>query len=77
VTVPASKNQLIISLGFYYFFTTIKTGWADVMTQMHFAGCGFDRTGRCSDKVVRTVHATLGWGFFILLNSHGGSPKKL
>jgi hypothetical protein len=43
---------------------------ANVMAQMHFTGGGFHSQGRVGQKIVGTVHATLGRGFFVLLNSH-------
>jgi hypothetical protein len=37
---------------------------------MSLTSCGFNSRSRFGQKVVRTVHATFGWGFFILLDGH-------
>jgi hypothetical protein len=63
-------SAIFFGLGFQHLATTVKTIRADVMTQMHFTGRRLKRSRRCGQKVVRTVHTTLGGGFFILLNSH-------
>jgi hypothetical protein len=64
------QKLAVISLGIKHFTATIKAGRADMVTQMHFAGGRLDGRRRRGQKVVRTVHATLRGGFFILLNSH-------
>lgn len=68
-----SKNQLFVVFGFQYFTTTVEAVRADVVTQVSFTGCWFDCQLWCSQKIVRTVHTTFGWGFFILLNCHDNS----
>jgi hypothetical protein len=40
---------------------------------MRLTGSRLDTQLRSNQKVMRTVHATLGWGLFILLNSHDNS----
>jgi hypothetical protein len=42
-----------------------------VVAQVDFAGGGLYRDPGHDQGVVRTVHAALGWGFFVLLNCHG------
>ncbi len=56
--------------------TTIKTVRADMMTQMHLAGGRLNRQRRIGQKIVSAMHAALGRGFFILLNSHFTTPIK-
>jgi hypothetical protein len=62
-------------LGFDHFTTTVKAAWANVVAQMCFAGCGLNGGWGSGKRVVRVVHPTLAWGFFILLNSHDGTPE--
>jgi len=40
------------------------------VTQMHFTGGRLHGGGRIGQKVVGTMHATLGRGFFVLLDGH-------
>jgi len=42
VTGPDAEASSGFRLGFQHFSSTVKTGRADVMTQMHFAGGGFN-----------------------------------
>jgi hypothetical protein len=66
------SGSLFVVFGFEHFATTVKTVGADVVTQVHFTVrcCG---QGCAGQGVVRTVHATLGWGFLVLLNGHDDS----
>ena len=50
---------------------TVKTVGADVVTQMHFASCRLYSHIRCSQRIMRAVHAAFGRRFFVLLNGHG------
>jgi hypothetical protein len=43
---------------------------------MHFTGGRFDSQRRGGQEVVSAMHATLGRGFFVLLNGHVDTPKK-
>jgi len=61
---------VLFALDLDYLFATVKAGWADVVTQMVFARGRFNRRRRVAQKIMGAVHATLGWGFFILLNCH-------
>jgi hypothetical protein len=38
---------------------------------MSFPGSGLNCQWGVSQEIMRTVHAALGWRFFILLNCHG------
>ena len=62
---------LSFGLGLDDFATTVKPSRADVVAQVDFAGGGLYRDPGHDQGVVRTVHAALGWGFFVLLNCHG------
>ena len=64
------RKLAVISLGIQNLAATVKTVRADVMTQVHFTGRRLNRGGRRGQKVVSTVHATLGGGFLVLLNGH-------
>ena len=44
-----------------------------MVTQVCFARGGFHGDTRDIQCIVRTVHAALGRGLFVLLNGHGGS----
>jgi hypothetical protein len=60
----------LIALGLDDFAATIKAIGADMVTQMGFTRGCFNSQRRGGQEIVRAVHATLGRGFFILLNSH-------
>jgi hypothetical protein len=60
----------LITLGLDYLLTTVKTGRADVVTQMGLARGWLNRCRRVGQKIMCAMHATLGWGLFILLNCH-------
>src|SRR5690606_23611632 len=51
---------------------TVEAVGADVVTQMGFARGGLDGDARHGQRVVRTVHATLGRRLLVLLDSHDG-----
>ncbi len=67
--------SLSVSLGLENLATTVKAGGADVVTQMDFAGGAFNSSSGGVQRVVRTVHTTLGGRFFVLLNGHDGLRK--
>jgi len=60
----------LFAFGLDDFAATIKAVGADMVTQMRFAGGRLDGQRRIGQKIVRTVHAALGRGFFVLLDSH-------
>jgi hypothetical protein len=60
----------LFAFGLDDFAATIKAVGADVVTQVRFARGRFNSQCRVGQEVVRAVHATLGRGFFILLNGH-------
>mgnify|MGYP006981524494 FL=1 len=68
-------DDLRVSLGLQHLAATVETGGADVVTQVHFAGGGLNGGTWSGQRVVRTVHATLGGRFFVLLNGHDGLRK--
>jgi hypothetical protein len=63
---------LRFGLGLQHLATTVKTGRADVVTQMGFAGGRLNSNTWHNQGIVRTVHTALGWGFLVLLNGHVG-----
>jgi hypothetical protein len=63
-----------IALGCHHFTSTIKAGWADVMTQMYFTSGGFNRQRRIGQEIMCTMHPAFGWGFFVLLYGHCNTP---
>jgi hypothetical protein len=71
MTVDASE-QLLVSFGLNDPLTAVKTVRTDVVTTMNFTGRRLKRQMRRFERAVGTVHTALGWGFFILLNSHDG-----
>jgi hypothetical protein len=58
------------SFGLQHLATTVKTGGADVVTQVGFTRSGFHSNARNNQSIVRTVHTALGRGLFILLDGH-------
>jgi hypothetical protein len=52
------------------FLAPIKTRGADMMPQMNLASRRLDSQRRAGQRIMRTMHTTLGWGFLVLLNSH-------
>jgi hypothetical protein len=73
----AATKSAVVSLGIEHFAATIKAGRADMVTQMHFAGGRLDRRRRRGQKIVGTMHATLGGGFLVLLNGHDYLQKPI
>jgi hypothetical protein len=67
-------RQGSIVFGLNDFFAAIKTIRADMVTQVRFSRrrLGCQRFGH--EKIMRTVHAALGRGLLVLLNSHETSP---
>jgi hypothetical protein len=66
-------RRLLVVLGLENFTATVKTVRADVVTQVRFTGGWLDTELRRDQKVVRAVHAALGWGLLILLDCHDNS----
>ena len=63
-------DGLLVVLGLHNLATTIKAVPADVMTQVGFTRSRLNgQRWRCQ-KIMRTMHAALGRGFLVLLNSH-------
>jgi hypothetical protein len=67
------KRRLLVVLGLEHFTATVETVRADVVTQVRLASGRLDSQVRRDEEVVRTVHAALGRGLFILLNCHDDS----
>ena len=67
---PERRGDLI-SFCFDDLSAPVITRRADVVTQMYFASAGIYRQRRTGQRIMRTVHAALGWGFLILLDCHG------
>lgn len=64
------QQEALLALGLDDFLAAIDTARADVVTQVDFTGGRFDGERRIGQKIVGTVHTTLGGGFFVLLNGH-------
>ena len=65
------EDKLFVVLGLQDLATAIKAIRADMVTQMGFTRRRFNgQRGRCQ-KIMRTMHAALGRGFLVLLDSHG------
>jgi hypothetical protein len=47
-----------------------------MVTQMRLARRGFHGQRRVAQKIVGAMHAALGRGFLVLLNSHFKTPEK-
>src|SRR5437660_1752471 len=69
-------RRLLVVLGLENFTATVEAIRADVVTQMRFTGGWLDTELRHDQKVVRTVHAALGWGLLVLLDCHDNSSHK-
>jgi len=76
VARPEVRPHSGFRLVFQHLATTVKTVGADVVTQVDFASGRLDSDAGHVQRVVRAVHAALGWGLFVLLNSHGGLLRK-
>src|SRR5512135_1902999 len=73
----ASKiPKSLFALGLDDFFAAIDAAWADVVTQMWFAGGWLNGQCRVGQEIMRTMHPAFGRGFFILLNCHLSTPQK-
>jgi hypothetical protein len=64
------NRQKLLARALCNFLATVVTGGAYMMTQMHFTGRRLNSQRRIGQKIVRTMHAALGRGFFVLLNGH-------
>ena len=70
---PYYSKAILISLGLDNFFSTIITARADMVAQMRLSGGRLYCQCGAGQEIVRTVHAALGGGLFILLNGHDNS----
>jgi len=68
--------QRLFAFSWHHFTATVETVWAHVMTQMYFASRWLNCQWWVCQKVVGTVHATLGRCLFVLLNCHLYTPKS-
>ena len=68
--MPAPQIERLLALGLQDFLATVKTARRDVVTQMRFTRGRLNSQRGCSQEIVGAMHATLGWGFFVLLNGH-------
>jgi hypothetical protein len=59
-----------VSFGLQNLAAPVKTGGADVVTQMNFARGRFNGGTGLHERIVRTVHTALGRRLLVLLNSH-------
>jgi len=66
----------LFAFGLDDFFAAVVAAWADVVTQMRFAGGWLDGQCRIGQEIMRAVHPTFRRGLFILLNSHLSTPQK-
>lgn len=73
--MPAPQIERLLALGLQDFLATVKTARRDVVTQMRFTRGRLNSQRGCSQEIVGAMHATLGWGFFVLLNGHVDTPK--
>jgi hypothetical protein len=60
------------TFGLQHFAATVKAGGADVVTAVHFTRGWLNGQVGSGQVIMRTVHATLGGRFFVLLNGHVG-----
>jgi len=60
----------LFAFGLDDLLAAIVTGWRDMVTQVYLASDRLDSQRRIPQKVMRAMHATLGRGLLILLNSH-------
>jgi hypothetical protein len=72
---PTAAN-LLASLRLNHFLAAVVTRRAHVMTTMGFTGRWLYGQKRRLDEIVRTMHAALRGGFFVLLNGHDGLLTK-
>jgi len=72
VTTSACVGSGGVSLRLQHLATTVETGGADVVAQVHLTRGGFHGGAGGDQSVVRAVHATLGGRLLVLLNGHVG-----
>jgi hypothetical protein len=68
--------ERLLALGLQDLLATVETVRGDVVTQMRFTSGRLDGQRRGGQEIVSAMHATLGRGFFVLLNGHVVTPKK-
>ena len=67
------SDRLVVVLRLQNLAATVETVRADMVTQMRFAGGWLNSGCWSNQKIVRTMHAALGRGLFVLLNCHDDS----
>ena len=67
------KKACLLALGRLHLAAAIVAAWAYVMAQVNFTRGWLNSQRWVGQMIVRTVHAALGWGFLVLLNSHDSS----
>jgi hypothetical protein len=67
---PVFQDADLFALGLGNLLATVETVRADVVTQMNLTRRGFNSQSRRGQEIVRTMHATLGRGLLVLLDSH-------
>jgi hypothetical protein len=73
ILLTMNAKRLFVVLGLEHFTATIKAIRADMVTHVRFPGSRLDSQLRRNQEIVRAMHAALGWGLLILLNSHDNS----
>ena len=68
ICLPNPESLLARSL--YHFLAAVVAGRADMMPQVDFTRCRLNGKRGICQKIVGTMHTTLGWGLFVLLNGH-------
>ncbi len=68
--------ERLLALALQHFLATIKPRGRDMVAQMGLTRGRLDRQRRIGQEVVSAMHATLGRGFFVLLNGHVDTPIK-
>src|SRR5574343_1476460 len=68
--------ERLLALALDDLLAAVKTGRGKEVTQMHFTRGRLDSQRRGGQEVMSAMHATLGRGFFVLLNGHVDTPKK-
>ncbi len=69
----ANAEYLSFGFVFQHLAATVHTIGADVVAQVSSPVVALNSSARSGQCIVRTVHTAFGRGFFVLLNSHGGS----
>jgi hypothetical protein len=67
------ERRLLVVFGLQDLAAAIVAAWADMVTHVGLASGWLNCQLRCNQEVMRTMHATLRRGFFVLLNSHDNS----